>query len=60
MSKTTLKHTKNTFKNGRLGGKVKKTLQGVKRDTESPYRKVRVTTDLRSDSKISKTSNYIV
>ncbi|CDW74975.1 transcription factor yy2 [Stylonychia lemnae] len=52
MSKTTLKHTKNTFKNGRSNGKLKKTLQGVKRDTESPYRKVRVTTDLRSDSKL--------
>jgi len=26
MSKTALKHTKNTFKNGRLNGKVKKTL----------------------------------
>jgi len=54
LSKSALKHTKNTFKNGRLNGKVKKTLQGVKRDTESPYRKVKVTTDLRSDSKLSK------
>lgn len=35
--------------------KPKKGLNGQKRDTESPYRKVVVTTDLRSDPKQSKT-----
>lgn len=38
-----------------MNGKLKKTLQGnIKKDLESPYRKVVVTTDLKSDSRISK------
>lgn len=54
------KQAKNAFKNGRMNAKMKKTLQGVKRDTESPYRKVVVTTDLKSNSKSSKYSHIMI
>ena len=50
-SKAERKHAKSALKNGRLHGKIKKTLNGLKKDSESPYRKVVVTTDLKSDSK---------
>ena len=35
--------------------KLKKSLNGHKKDTESPYRKFLVTTDLKSDPKLSMT-----
>jgi hypothetical protein len=54
LSKADRKHTKSTFKNGRLNGKIKRSLNGLKKDSESPYRKVVVTTDLKSDTKPSK------
>lgn len=44
------------MKNGRLNGKLKRVDTGLKKETESPFRKVVVTTDLRSDSRPSKTS----
>lgn len=53
------KHIKSSYKNGRQG-KIKKTLQTIKKDTESPYRKVLVTTDLKSDSKLSKCSSVMI
>ena len=48
------------LKNGKLNGKQKKVLNGARRDAESQYRKVLVTTDLKSDSRASKIPKFCI
>ncbi len=42
---------KESLKNAKMNGRLKKGLNGMRKDVESPYRKVLVTTDLRSGNK---------
>lgn len=50
------KANKNAFKNGRMSTKLRKTLNNLKRETESPFRKVLITTDLKCTSRSSKST----
>lgn len=52
--KSASKSNRNAFKNGRLNTKLRKSLNNLKKETESPYRKVTITTDLKCPARQSK------